>query len=72
MIWDIRDSLGYDDFGNHPDLLAAKDKQDIEAGRYTRVSHMASCKCGYLMHQHPQVQGALWLRRTCEGILVKL
>ena len=65
--------IGYDEStGNCPELLAEKDRRDIEAGHYLRVSGEAECaRCGYKYRMHPRVQGALWLRRACTG-LVKL
>lgn len=65
-------SLHYDQFGNNPDLLAPGDQRNIDAGRYTRAGGEAECPhCGMTLRLHPRVQGALWLTRTCEG-LVKL
>lgn len=68
-IWAIRGSLGYDDMGNNPQLLLDTDKQAIENGKFTRVHQDVSCTCGYAYRLHPQVQGALWLRRACTGLV---
>jgi hypothetical protein len=65
-------ALGYDDLGNNLNLLCRDDLEAIEAGQYLRASGEMVCrKCGCIYYDHPNVQGALWLRRACEG-LVKL
>ncbi|QTG12412.1 hypothetical protein G6M86_03755 [Agrobacterium tumefaciens] len=75
----VLQSLGYDDWGNNPDLLHPKDKAIIdgeaENGRYgktgvPRAGGRAECaKCGYPLEMHPKVQGALYFTRSCEGIV---
>lgn len=74
----ILHSLGYDDMGNHAGLLHPSDKAimdgEAENGRYgrtgvPRAAGEAVCKCGYIYYHHPAVQGALYFRRTCEGIV---
>lgn len=71
-------SLGYDDMGNNPSLLHPDDKAMIDGdkpnGRYgctgvPRAGGDSVCKCGYINYMHPPVQGALYLTRTCEGIV---
>lgn len=71
-------SLGYDDFGNNEALLHPNDKAIIDGeainGRYgkygvPRAGGDSICKCGATLYQHPKVQGALYLTRTCEGIV---
>lgn len=68
----VRVGLGYDDFGNSRDLLTIADRRNIDQGRYVRASGEATCPgCNETFNLHPQVQGALWLRRGCFN-LVKL
>lgn len=68
----IQTGLGYDHFGNNPDLLAPGDKRNLDRGKFQRASGDAPCTgCGQPYNIHPQVQGALWLRRGCH-FLVKL
>lgn len=67
----MRDAFGYDDYGNAPDLLAPCDKLALDNGDWIRADQNAVCKCGSINRHHPEVQGCLWLIRTCEG-LVKL
>ncbi|GLS29942.1 hypothetical protein SAMN04488498_104353 [Mesorhizobium albiziae] len=68
----IQHSLGYDEFGNNPDLLTRADKRNLDRGRIARVSGDATCPaCGEAYRLHPPVQGALWATRGCFG-LVKL
>lgn len=72
MMSSVKFGLGYDDFDNAPHLLAEADKRVIDQGLWIRASQDAiCCVCGEKFKYHPQVQGALWLRRGCEG-LVKL
>ncbi|AEG53175.1 hypothetical protein LOF17_25875 [Sinorhizobium meliloti] len=75
----ILHSLGYDDWGNNPDLLHPNDKAiidgEVENGRYGKVGvpragGRADCNvCGYPLELHPKVQGALYFIRSCEGIV---
>lgn len=67
----MRRAFGYDDFGTSERLLAETDRQAIDAGEYVRVAGESECTCGLKHRLHPPVQGALWLIRSCEG-LVKL
>lgn len=72
MISTIAENLGYDEFGNAPHLLAECDRVALEEGRFTRVAGEADCQvCGCKYRHHPEVQGATYLRRACDG-LVKL
>ncbi|HRP25373.1 hypothetical protein [Thauera sp.] len=67
------EAFGYDAYGNAPDLLAPKDAEAIENGSWQRADQHATCEhCGLFYRQHPEVQGARWLRRTCRAGLVKL
>ncbi|TGT90892.1 MULTISPECIES: hypothetical protein [unclassified Mesorhizobium] len=68
----VQIGLGYDQWGNAPELLTEADKRNIDRGRYLRVGGDAPCPgCREAYRLHPQVQGALWLRRGCHQ-LVKL
>lgn len=68
----MADALGYDPEGNCPRLLCDDDRLAMDAGLIFRAGGDAPCIiCGSLLRQHPAVQGALWLRRACTG-LVKL
>lgn len=61
--------LGYDADGNNQSLLAERDREEIDRG-IPRAAGTATCgKCGLELRLHPPVQGALWLTRTCEGIV---
>lgn len=72
MLDAVRMGLGYDEFGNAPDLLTPVDRRNIDNGRVLRVSGDALCPgCLEPFRFHPQVQGALWARRGCHH-LVKL
>lgn len=71
MTEELRIGLGYDEQGNNPDLLAPVDLQALEAGKWRRADQAVICRCGLPFAIHPRVQGALWLVRTCDG-LVKL
>lgn len=65
--------FGYDAFGNAEHLLAPRDKVVLLDGSWIRADGEASCQmCGVAYRLHPEVQGALWLRRSCSGLLVKL
>ncbi len=64
----MREAFGYDSFGNSELLLAELDKQVIDRG-IQRAAGMTMCKCGCTYNRHPAVQGALWLTRTCDGIV---
>jgi len=71
MTTQMADAFGYDHMGNAPHLLAELDRITIDAGLTPRAGGEALCVCGCPYYLHPQVQGALWLRRACTG-LVKL
>ncbi len=71
MTTEMQRHLGYDEDGNHPDLLAPADADALENGTWRRADQAVECVCGSAFWTHPRVQGALWLVRTCEG-LVKL
>lgn len=66
-----RDALGYDIFGNAPELVCAKDQIELEAGIPRAGGDVECSVCHMLYKNHPPVQGALWATRTCKG-LVKL
>lgn len=63
----MKEAFGYDDLGNAPRLLAEMDRLDMERG-IKRAGGGVICSCGVLYHNHPPVQGALWLTRTCQGL----
>lgn len=65
----MKHNLGYDDFGNADHLLASCDKIALDEGTWIRADQNSICKCGSLNRHHPQVQGCLWLIRTCEGLV---
>lgn len=68
----MRTAFGYDAFGNSDRLLAETDRVAIEAG-VPRAGGMVVCDvCLCTYNNHPPVQGALWLTRTCNAGLVKL
>jgi hypothetical protein len=68
----IRSGLGYDEMGNAAHLLTEVDRYALEKGDFIRADGNARCcVCDYPLNQHPPVQGALWLTRSCWG-LVKL
>lgn len=72
MTEDMREALGYDEFGNNPRLLHPSDERIISKGEVRRVNGDMLCqKCHMPVRLHPKVQGALWVTRSCEG-LVKL
>lgn len=72
MMTRMAEALGYDENGNADRLLAVDDAVKIEHGFWRRGSGETVCeRCGMSFNLHPKVQGALWLTRTCEG-LVKL
>uniref|UniRef100_A0AB74UM69 Uncharacterized protein n=1 Tax=Caulobacter phage BL57 TaxID=3348355 RepID=A0AB74UM69_9VIRU len=63
----------HDEYGNAEHLLSDADYAVILAGTWRRVSGDNLCgHCGKLYYDHPQVIGALWLTRICNGSLVKL
>lgn len=69
----MADAFGYDEWGNAPHLLAPVDAKALEENNWTRAAGDTICEhCGLTYRQHPEVQGCLWLRRTCKGGLVKL
>lgn len=73
MTTEMSAAFGYDDLGNAPDLLAEKDRKVLQEGSWTRSSADMICwRCNIAYRLHPRVQGALWLRRTCDAGLVKL
>lgn len=67
----MAEALGYDEMGNAPKLLTTDDALAIWEGSWRRASGDVICRCGANFYSHPRCQGALWLVRTCEG-LVKL
>lgn len=69
----MSEHMGYDTMGNNPRLLCEADRKKLEAGEYSHASGDAVCRhCLSPFYDHPSVQGALWLTRTCSGDLVKL
>ena len=69
----LREGLGYDERENAGHLLAPCDAKALDEGKWIRADGATACnQCGLLYRQHPQVQGALWLRRICHNLLVKL
>lgn len=49
------------------------DKHRIDHGDYVRASGDVMCKvCGHIYYDHPVVVGFEWLRRACDGRLLKL
>lgn len=48
------------------------DAARVERGDYDRAAGDALCACGEVLHDHPVVPGIEWLRRRCDGKLVKL
>jgi len=49
------------------------DQHRIDHGDYVRASGETYCKiCGHMNYDHPQVVGFEWLRRACDGKLLKL
>ena len=49
------------------------DKHRIDHGDYVRASGDVTCKvCGHVYYDHPAVMGYEWLRRACDGKLLKL
>jgi hypothetical protein len=59
-------ALGYDRFGNNDRLLTERDREIVVEGYYARVDGNAECPvCWQPYRVHPEVQGALWLRRAC-------
>lgn len=67
----MREALGYDEMGNNPALLTRDDALALREGTWRRAAGETLCRCGAAYYVHPPCQGALWLVRTCEG-LVKL
>jgi hypothetical protein len=75
----VLDGLGYDEFGNNSNLLHPNDlailNGEAENGKYgnigvPRAGHEYLCEnCNYPLYSHPKVQGALYLTRTCVGIV---
>lgn len=65
-------ALGYDEFGNAHHLLTEADRRALNEGLFHRADGDALCRvCGQPYRVHPEVQGALWLKRACD-CLVKL
>jgi hypothetical protein len=63
----------HDDMGNCDDFLAPEDEAVLDAGTWFRASGDCECAvCAQSYWKHPQVLGALWLHRLCDGELVKL
>lgn len=49
------------------------DKHRLDHGDYVRASGEVTCKvCGHAYCDHPVVVGFEWLRRACDGRLLKL
>lgn len=49
------------------------DQARIDRGEYDRAAGDAACAvCGLPLYDHPDVRGYEWLRRRCDGRLVKL
>lgn len=49
------------------------DKHRLDHGDYVRASGDVTCKvCGHVYYDHPVVVGFEWLRRACDGRLLKL
>lgn len=49
------------------------DKHRIDHGDYVRASGDVTCAvCGHVYYDHPTVSGFEWLRRACDGRLLKL
>lgn len=65
--------LWHDEWGNNPDLLSPMDQHMLEEGLWSRAHGDCECvDCDKPYWKHPQVLGATWLRRICDGRLVKL
>lgn len=63
----------HDENGNAPDLLSGEDRKMIRFSAWSRASGETIChECGQPFWKHPNVIGALWLRRICGNWLVKL
>lgn len=72
MPFTIRVTLGYDEVGFCEELIAEVDKEVMRKGTWVRAEGRVICeKCGFAYREHPPVQGALFMTRTCTG-LVKL
>lgn len=68
----MKESFGYDMFGNCSKLLSAHDRLMMRRG-VSRASGTVLCSvCGVTYNLHPAVQGALWATRTCDAGIVKL
>lgn len=49
------------------------DRLRVDHGDYVRASGLSICTtCGEQLVSHPHVPGFVWLRRGCDGRLVKL
>jgi hypothetical protein len=49
------------------------DKHRIDHGDFVRAGGDVTCKvCGHIYYDHPVVVGFGWLRRACDGRLLKL
>lgn len=71
IAYDLRQR--HDEWGNAPDLLAPEDRNAIDLGVWYRAGLETLCEtCGRPYWKHPEVIGALWLRRLCNNTLVKL
>jgi hypothetical protein len=68
----MRHNLGYDENGNNTSLMSPGDFEAFKLGYWRRADQNTVCVCGSTFREHPQVQGALWLIRTCTDGLVKL
>lgn len=48
------------------------DKLRIDRGDWVRVGGDIECTvCGFVYYDHPSIAGARWLKRACDGRLIK-
>lgn len=53
--------------------LSKPDQFRIDRGDYIRAGGDVTCSvCGFKYYDHPEVKGAEWLNRSCDGTLLKL
>lgn len=63
----------HDTWGNAPFLLERKAQLALDHGTWFRTSGDLICPyCNKDYYSHPQVIGALWLRKICTGEYVHL
>ncbi len=63
----------HDEHGNAEHLLSPEDKEKVDEGDFTRAGGDSICPvCDMPYFSHPNVVGALWLTKLCDGRLVKL